>query len=93
MKDYRLMSSPIFWAVMTVIIILHIASAVMRVHKKGNDPLIITAINILLHLGLCVFMLINRADSEELLLALLISLAANLASRSIRRKGGKKDGI
>lgn len=78
---------------MAVIIILHLAAALIRSYKNGKDSLIIAAINTLVHLGLCVFMLINRADGEELLLALLISLTANLASRSIKIKGGKKDGI
>lgn len=91
MNDFKLMSSPVFWAAMAIIVFMHLLTAFFKAYS-GRDSKVIFAANIIAHLTLCFYMLYNRADAMELLLALLISLAANLASRKIK-KGGKKDGI
>lgn len=91
MNDYKLLMSPVFWVGIAVIIILHILAAFFE-GSKSRAALAILIINIAAHLVLCFYMLYLRASVDELLLALLISVGANLSSRSIRKRGDK-DGI
>lgn len=93
MNDKSLLLSSIYVSLMALIILMHLAAALVRAYKNGKGCIIIAAINTLVHLGLCFYMLASRAGADELLLTLLISLAANIASTSIKRKEGKKDGI
>lgn len=86
MNEYKVLGTIWFWAIMVLIVALHICSRVMRGHKADIVPAIANAAA---HIALFFIMFICQADVSELFLALLISLSAALLCRSITKKAGK----
>lgn len=92
MIEYKVLGTIWFWAIMVLIVALHVCSRVMRGHKADIVPAIV---NVAAHIALFFIMFICEADVSELFLALLISLSAALLCRSIanKAKSSGKDGL
>lgn len=92
MEHYEVLTTVWFWILMAAITALHITAIFARGLGKG----ILTAvcgINMVLHLVLIGFMLINAAEPQELFFALLLSSTTALITTRRRGKGADGNGI
>lgn len=94
MENFEAIGSVWFWILMSAILILHVAAVFVRRLKK-NLLIVVSAINMLLHILLIGFMLFYRAEPGELFFALLLSTAVALFTTNIgaRWKGDGKNDI
>ncbi len=86
MIEYKVLGTIWFWALIALIIALHVCTRLLRGHKAEIIPVITNAAA---HIALFFIMFICQADVSELFLALLISLSSALLCRSIAKKAGK----
>lgn len=86
MNDYNVLGEIWFWALIVLIVSLHVCSRLIRGHKADIIPVIA---NVAAHIALFISMFICKAEVSELFLALLISLSAALLCRSILKKTDK----
>ncbi len=83
MNEYKVLGTVWFWALIALIIALHVCTSLLRGRKAEIIPVIANAGT---HLALFFLMFMCEAEVSELLLALLISLSTALLCRSISNK-------
>lgn len=91
MENYEVLNTLWFWIMIALIVVLHIAAAIVRSADKRMLT-VVCSVNMIFHFILFGFMLINSATPDELFFALLISTVAALITTRRGRKE-KKDGI
>ncbi len=92
MDEYKVLGTVWFWALIALIIALHVCTRLLRGRKAEIIPVIANAG---IHIALFFIMFMCEAEVTELFLALLISLSAALLCRSIanKAKSSGKDGL
>lgn len=91
MEHYEVLTSVLFWVLMTAIVALHITAVFARRLGKGILTAV-CAVNMALHFVLFGYMLVSSAAPEELFFALLLSSAVALITTR-RKKGEDNNGI
>ena len=90
MDGYNAVGTLWFWALMILILALHLLCMLFRKSRAALTTL--SAVNMLLHLSLIFALLYSKAKPEELFFSLLLSTTAALFTTS-RRKGAGGDDI
>ena len=94
MIDTVLFSSPIMIALVAIVSVLHIASAVPLVAVTSDEmkktlSAVFAVLGILAHIALFATALVLKAKAEELFLAVMISVTVGMLSVYISEKLGK----
>ncbi len=92
MDEYKVLGTVWFWALIALIVVLHICCRLIRGH---NAEIIPVMANAGVHIALFFIMFMCEAKVSELFLALLISLSTALLCRSVanKPKSSGKDGL
>ena len=95
MNELVIFASPLMYAAIGLILLLHIASAAISVIWAEREwariaVLACAVLNFILHIGVFVFALIEKAPAEEMLLTLMLSAAVGLIAMGVAERLGDR---